>query len=127
MIGTSAGFQAAVVGPHQMADRCSVIENGAITMTLPVFQGSVTADRTAARMRRMQVTLADPDGTYAPADISSTLAPGSTQIFLERGVRVPNVGLTTDLDDSAAAWGEGTNNGTIGDPITGRLILGWGS
>lgn len=95
-------------------------------MQLPIVAGSVSADRTSAQMRQFSATLADPDGSLTPADMSAILAPFGTRAQIWRGVRVTNVAAVQDIDNDIASWSQGTNNGTIADPVTGQLILGWG-
>jgi hypothetical protein len=102
-----------------------IIQNGAVVMQLPIVDGSVTADRTAAQMRQFDATLGDPDGSLTPADMSAVLAPFGTRAQIWRGVRIVNVEAVQDIDNSAATFNQGTNNGTIGDPVSGALILGW--
>lgn len=122
---TSSAFQAAVQGSHQAICRFDIIQNGTVVMQLPIVDGNVTADRTAAQMRSFDATLGDPDGTLTPEDMSAVLAPFGTRAQLWRGVLINEVDAVQDLDNTAAAFNEGTNNGTIGDPVTGSLILGW--
>lgn len=122
---TSSAFQAAIQASHQAVSRCDIIQNGSVVMQLPIVAGSVSADRTSAQMRRFDATLADPDGTLTPADMSAVLAPFGTRAQIWRGVLITQVDAVQDIDNSAATFNQGTNNGTIGDPVTGSLILGW--
>jgi hypothetical protein len=122
---TSSAFQAVIQGSHQSVCRVDIIRNGSVVMQLPIVDGSVTADRTAAQMRQFDATLTDPDGTLTPADMSAVLAPFGTRAQLWRGVLIVNIDAVQDVDNSAATFSQGTNNGTIGDPVSGALILGW--
>lgn len=122
---TSSAFQAAVQGSHQAICRFDIIQNGIVVMQLPIVSGNVTADRTAAQMRQFDAVLADPDGSLTPADMSALLAPFGTHAQIWRGVLITQVLAVQDLDNTAATFNQGTNNGTIGDPVTGALILGW--
>lgn len=125
MIGTSDQFRAEVKKSHQAVCRMDIIQNGQVVMTLPVFDGSVTADRTSAQMRQFSASVADPDGTLTPADMNAVLAPFGTRVKLYRGVRIPNIVTIADLDNTVVTWADGTNNGTVADPATGDLILGF--
>jgi hypothetical protein len=122
---TSLDFQTTVQGSHQSVCRVDIIQNGSVVMQLPIVDGSVTADRTAAQMRQFDATLGDPDGSLTPADMSAVLAPFGTRAQIWRGVRIVDVQSVQDIDNSAATFSEGTNNGTVSDPTTGNLILGF--
>ena len=125
MQATSSAFQTAVQGSHQSVCLVNVIQNGKVVSTLDVYDGSVSADRTAAQQRRFTASVGDPDGELTPADISSMLAPFGTRLQLFRGIRLASVATVSRLDHTVATWSEGTNNGTIADPTTGDLILGY--
>ena len=122
---TSLDFQTTVQGSHQAVCRVDIIQDGSVVMQLPIVDGSVTADITAAQMRQFDATLGDPDGSLTPADMSAVLAPFGTRAQIWRGVKIVNVAAVQDIDNSAATFSQGTNNGTIGDPVSGALILGW--
>lgn len=126
MLGVSQAFQDAVRGSHTRFFQLNVIQDSKVVAELPgVFDGSVTADATAAQLRRFSASIADESGKYTPEDMHSLLAPFGTQVQPMMGVLVPNVTLINDLDDNARTWAEGEHNGTIVDPDTGELILGF--
>ncbi|MCW2904199.1 MAG: hypothetical protein JWO67_6464 [Streptosporangiaceae bacterium] len=124
---TSLAFQTAVQGSHHSVCLVNVIQKGQVVMQLPIVDGTVTADRTSAQMRSFTLTLGDPDGSLTPKDMTSLLAPFGSMCQIFRGVRISTVSAVVDLDNTAAAFNQGTNNGTTGDPATGHLILAWGS
>lgn len=124
---TSLAFQTTVAGSHQSICRFDVIQNGKVVASLPIVDGNVSADRTAAQMRAFSAVIADVDGSLTPADISGLLAPFGTRCQIYRGVVIPNVVMVVDLDNSAVTFAEGNNNGTYADPLTGDLILAWGN
>lgn len=121
----SLAFQNAIQGSHHSVCLVNVIQKGQVVLQLPIFDGLVSADRTSAQMRSFNASVGDPDGSLTPADMTGLLAPFGTMVQIFRGVRIFNVTAVSRLDSSAAAWSAGTNNGTIGDPSTGHLILGW--
>jgi len=126
VLGVSLAFQDAVRRSHTAMCEMDVIgPNGQVIMTIPVHDGSVTADRTAGQMRRFTAMIADPDGTLTPATMADALAPFGNSVQLWRGVRIENIQTVSDLDNDVASWADGTNNGTSTDPATGELILGW--
>jgi hypothetical protein len=102
----------------------NVIQHNKVVATLDVFDGEVTADRTAAQMRQCTISLADPDGTLTPEDATSLLTPFGTQLQLLRGVKLPGVLLVAN--EALAVWSQGTMSGAIVDPVTNNLILGYG-
>lgn len=123
----SDAFQAAVQRSHQAVCQVDIIDDGIVVASLPVFDGSVTADRTAAQMRTFTASLGDPDGIYTPATMSDLLAPFGRRAAIRKGVRIESVTAVQDIDNDVPSFTEGWNNGTIADPTTGDLILGWGS
>lgn len=122
---TSAAFQAAVQGSNQSVAQVNIIQDNKIVMIVAAFDGSVTADGTAANQRTCAVMVGDEDGSLTPADISAVTAPFGTRMQILRGVTIEAEAAVVDLDNSVPSWAEGTNNGTIGDPTTGALVLGW--
>lgn len=122
---TSAAFQAVIQVSNDAVSQVNIIQDGKIVMIVPAFDGSVTADGTAANQRTCTVMVGDETGDYTPADISGVTAPFGTLMQVLRGVTIPATASVIDLDNSVVTWAEGTNNGTIGDPTTGALILGW--
>lgn len=125
MQGTSDAFQTAVRGSHQAVCRVDIIRDDKVVATLPVFDGQVTADRTAAQMRAFTASVADPTGVVIPLDKSALLAPFGTRAALYRGVRVPSADTSVTLANDVASWSTGTNNGVVPDTSTGELRLGW--
>jgi hypothetical protein len=126
LLPVSDGFLTAVATTHNPNCKVEVIQNGVVVTTLTPFDGSVTADRTAAQLRSCTISIADPTGTLTPVDASSLLAPFGTLIAPYRGVRVPSVEIISNVDNNAATFALGDNNGTWPDPTTGNLILGYG-
>lgn len=127
MQATSLAFQAAIQGSHQAVCQVNVLQKGQLVMQLPIFDGIVTADQTSAQMRSFTASVGDPTGTLTPKDMTSLLSPFGTMVQIFKGVRLFSIAAVTDLDNSAAAFNQGTNNGTVGDPSTGHLILAWGN
>jgi hypothetical protein len=122
---TSAAFQAAIQGSNQSVAQVNIIQDNKIVMILAAFDGAVTADGTAANQRTCSVSVGDEDGSLTPADISGVTAPFGTRMQILRGVTIEAPAAVVDLDNSVVTWAQGTNNGTIGDPTTGALVLGW--
>lgn len=128
MIGTSEEFKQAVQMSHEAISQVNIIRDGKVVLELIPYEGEVTADRTAAQMRQCTLQIADPTGELTPADASSLLTPFGTQFQVLKGVRLPRVDLVVDWAHDAASWTNGgDNNGTIADPSTGDLVLGYGS
>lgn len=80
----SAAFKSAVMTSHTLAARAVVA--GTI---VPVLDGSVTLDATAAVRARCDVTVAA-DPALVPDSATSLLAPYGNEIQLSRGVRFPD-------------------------------------
>jgi hypothetical protein len=124
MLPTSDAYQTAVQTSHQSVALVNVIKDGKVVAILPVFDGEVTADRTAANLRQCTISIADPTGKYTPEDATSLLFGTQLQLFL--GVRIPGVQLVEDYDNSPATWAQRTNQGMTVDPATGNLVLAYG-
>lgn len=122
----SDAFQKAVQGSHQAVCEVNIIEDGIVVAQLPIFDGSVSADRTAAQMRTFTASLGDPDGTYTPATMADLLGLGR-RVQIRKGVRIESVTSVQDIANDVPTFTNAWNNGTIADPATGDLILGWGS
>jgi hypothetical protein len=126
MLPTSDAYQAAVQTSHVTTAKVNVIQNGKVVDELPIFDGEVTADATAANRRQCTISIADPTGKYTPEDAKSQLTPFGTQLQAFLGVRIPGVQLVEDYDNSPATWGQRTNQGMTVDPVTGNLVLAYG-
>ncbi len=123
MIGTSDEFRDAVSEPHTHFALVEVVQNGAVVRTLPIHSGSVDADRGGRILRRFSCTIADPDGSLTPEGIRDLLAPFGVVLRIYRGALIHVIVAAIDIDDSQAAWNEGTRLNTVGDS-NGDLILG---
>lgn len=118
----------AVQGSHTATSRCDVIRDGKVVAQLDIYAGQVTTDATAAQGTQIELEVADPDGTLTPDDMNSLLAPFGTRIQVWRGARLEDVDLRRRLHDTADSWVTtsefGVNNGTVGDPTDGALVMG---
>jgi len=124
MQGVSDAFQAAVKGSHTAVCEVDIIQNGKVVAQLQPYDGTATADRTAAQMRSATVSFGDPTGTLTPADMSSMLAPFGTLFQPKRGVRILSTTIIQDLDNNFTTWSGGTHMGTVADVSTGVLRIG---
>ena len=127
MQGRSPEFDATVKYPHVAVQQVSVIRDGKVVDELNVHAGSVTADRTAAQMRTFEIDVADPNGTLAPEDMTSELAPFGTRIQLYKGVRVSNVQVQAAFYGTSTSWvptSTGSMSSVLVDPSDNSITLG---
>lgn len=86
-------------GPHVVARQATLLVAGTAVMSLPVVDGGVTLDSTAATRGRLDLTIAgrliDAAGVtnLVPRDPSDPLAPYGNEIAVSRGVRYPGGGV----------------------------------
>lgn len=104
MQSRSPEFDAAIVDSHTAVAQCDVIQNGKVVDQLAIHSAAVMADRTAAQMRTFEVVLSDPNGTLAPAGMTSELAPFGTRIQLYRGVRISAVQVQAQFFGTEDSW-----------------------
>lgn len=87
----TAAFDEAVRTSHRIAVQATVTDSTGTETTVPVIDGTVTLDQTAAIRGRCDVTLVD-DGTLGlvPTASSSLLAPYGNELRLARGITYPD-------------------------------------
>lgn len=92
----SAAFQAAIRRSHQIATRAAVVAPDGTETEIPIVDGTITLDQTAAIRGRCDVTLVD-DGTLGlvPTSAASALAPYGNELRIARGITYPDG--TTEL------------------------------
>jgi hypothetical protein len=118
MIGHSRDLEATVQGSHKLHTHCDVIQHGQVVDQLEVIiKGTVTADNTAARLRNLQMTVADPNATLAQAGMTPFL----TRLRPHRGARIPHISFVGKLRNDAASWAGGDHIGTSG--ASGALTM----
>ena len=90
MRSASAAFARAVAGSHQMVARCDVLFNRAVVAEgLAIVDGGIDYDRTAARLARLDVVLAEP--TRIPTSSADILTPFGYELQMWRGIRIGTV------------------------------------
>lgn len=130
MRGCSSVFKTATVTPGTTAVcRVDVVSaDGKVVLQLPVHDGEVTADRTAAQMRNFSVEVSDPFRSLTPSGMQSLLAPFGAHLQLWRGVRLSSAQTLVALYNTQSSWtvksSFGQMVGVVGDPVTGGLRLG---
>lgn len=86
MRSASSPFAASVAGSHQMASRCDVLfDRQVVAEGIAVVGGTVTYDRTAARLARLDITVAEP--TRLPVSADDLLSPYGYELLVWRGVQ----------------------------------------
>lgn len=87
----TAAFSAAIVQSYTLATEAVVIDTTDTETTVPIVDGTVTLDQTAAVRGRCDVSIVD-DGTLGlvPDTPSSLLAPYGNEIRLSRGIQYPD-------------------------------------
>lgn len=123
----SAAFARAVALPHKLAVRVDVLYNREVIFEgVPVDDGSVQFDRTAAHLAQLSLTVADP--VRVPVEPSSFLTPFGYELRVWRGLVIPgrdaylrdefgNV-LTDEFGDPL------TDENAHREPVTELLPLG---
>lgn len=128
MQGFSSDFSTTVQESHTAVVLVQAIQDGKVVATLEPHAGSVTADRTAAQMRTMQLEIIDRDGTLAPTSMTSLLAPFGTRLQLYRGVRIKNGETQSAVYNAENPWTPDTPTGQMVSvkiyPSDGSLTLG---
>jgi hypothetical protein len=82
----SAAFANLIAGSHQMSSRVDVMfDRQVIAEGVPVVAGQIDYDRTAARLARCTVTIADP--LRVPVSATDILAPFGYELLVWRGVQ----------------------------------------
>jgi hypothetical protein len=96
MRAVTPAFTAAITGSYTLATEAVIIDTNGDETTVPIVDGTVTLDQTAAVRGRCDVALTD-DGTLdlVPDSASSLLAPYGNEIRLGRGITYPDG--TTEL------------------------------
>lgn len=85
MRSRSARWDAAIVQSHRLAIKVDVWRNGvAVVEGLSVIDGSITWDRTAKTLARLQITLAEP--TRLPTPTGGVLSPYGYELAVSRGI-----------------------------------------
>ena len=83
----SAAFAAAVAGSHRMVTKVDVLFNREVVAEwLPVVDGTVTFDASAARLASLNVTVADP--VRLPINPGDVLGPFGAELAVSRGVMI---------------------------------------
>lgn len=128
MQGFSSAFAATIQNDHTAVLSAQVVKDGSVVVDLETHAGSVTADRTAAQMRTFQFEIIDRDGTLAPVDMTSTLAPFGALIQLKKGVRIKNTVVQSVMYPVESSWVPNTLTGQMVsmkiDTNDGSLTLG---
>jgi hypothetical protein len=127
MQGRTPDFDATARKPHTAVSRVDVIQNGAVVDYLQVHAGIVTADRTAAQMRSIQVEVSDPNKVLTPLGMTSQLAPFGTRMQVWRGVRIKSTEVVTTFRNAANPWTPLTPTGVMNGvkiDTDGSLTLG---
>lgn len=84
----SPAFAQVIGSSHQLASRVDVLfDREVIAEGVPVVAGQVTYDRTAARLARLSVTIADP--LRVPVAADDILTPFGYELLVWRGVQLP--------------------------------------
>jgi hypothetical protein len=84
----SEAFANAISASHQLASRVDVLfDREVIAEGVPVVAGQVTYDRTAARLARLSITIADP--LRVPVAADDILTPFGYELLVWRGVQLP--------------------------------------
>lgn len=90
MRSATAGFANVIAGSHQVAVRVDVMYNRAVVFEgLPITGGQITYDRSAARLARLTLEVADP--LRLPVSSSDILTPFGYELLVWRGVMVSGV------------------------------------
>lgn len=111
MIGASAALRGAVQTSKTLRTRCDVIVHDQVIDQLDVvFDGSVQVDNTAARLRTLKMSVADPNGTLAQAG----LIPFQMRLRPYWGARIQHTTIIGKRRNDAASWAGGTHVGTTG-------------
>jgi len=128
MQGFSSAFATTIQNDHTAVLSAQVVKDGSVVVNLETHAGSVTADRTAAQMRTFQFEIIDRDGTLAPVDMTSILAPFGALIQLKKGVRIKNTVVQSVMYPVENSWVPNTLTGQLVsmkiDPHDGFLTLG---
>lgn len=93
MRSASLAFANTIAGSHQMVSRCDVLFNRQVVLEgLRVIGGQINFDRTAARLARLNVTVAEP--TRLPLSAGDVLSPYGYELLVWRGVQL---GATSEM------------------------------
>lgn len=116
----TAQLAAVVRGTHRGVAQVDLINDGKVTRELLVHGGSVSADRTAAQMRSMDVEFVDPTGTLTYEDL--VFGP---RLQLWRGARIGGVDTRVSFHNTEESWRVSTGV-TCGVKVdsSGALTLG---
>jgi hypothetical protein len=95
VINSSPVFQAALRGPHVLAANATAYPPTGDPVFLPVEDGSVTVDRTAAQRRQLSLTIAD--ASFYPLLPTDPVNVYGTEIIVERGITFANNATETLL------------------------------
>jgi hypothetical protein len=92
----TSAFQASIIASHRLATSCVITTPDGSESTMPIIDGSVTLDQTAAVRGRLDLAIAD-DGTLGiiPDTAADLLAPYGNEIQVSRGIQYPDG--TTEL------------------------------
>lgn len=89
-------FADLVNNPHQIATRVDVLFDRATIVTdIPIAAGTVSLDRSAARLARLDVTVVDPDNL--PLNSSDHLTPFGYELQAWRGIKIAGASLMCPL------------------------------
>lgn len=125
MRGISSDFADIVRSDHESACAVDLIKGGRVIANAPVHGGTgVTADRTGAQLRTIEIEIADAD--LIPESQQSPVTPFGTRIQLWGGVVKPRTDLHEQVCDPVRGWS--VSEAGVMDGLTvngsGRLCIG---